>query len=104
LQTTDAHRNVNGIVHGGALMALLDRVMGVNCRHAIGEPVVTATMTVNFLHPVQTGSIILTSCRLSKVGRRAIFADATAQVAGRLVATANAHVPPAGTAGVVLGR
>jgi uncharacterized protein (TIGR00369 family) len=90
LQTDERHRNLSGIVHGGAIMTLLDRVMGINCRQAAQEPAFTATITVNFLRPVTTGSMIVATCNLRKVGRRALFAEAQATVGESVVATASA--------------
>jgi uncharacterized protein (TIGR00369 family) len=87
LQTDASHRNLSGNVHGGVILTLLDRVMGINCRNAVPGGASTATITVNFLHPIRTGDFITATCSLSKVGRSLVFAEARACVDGRLVAT-----------------
>lgn len=93
LRTEDRHRNLSGIVHGGVIMTLFDRTMGINCRSvAPGERFVMATMTVNFLSQVNIGELLVMTCRLRKTGRRAVFADAEAKVGDRLVATASGMV------------
>jgi uncharacterized protein (TIGR00369 family) len=89
LQTDDRHKNLSGIVQGGIVMTLIDRTIGINCRAvAEGEPMATATLTINFLRPIRVGDFVSISCRLRKKGRKSIFADADAWVGDRLVATA----------------
>ena len=89
LQTDDRHRNLSGIVHGGVVMTLIDRTVGINCREASPDArMATATLTVNFLRAVQVGDFLAVRCVLRKCGRKAIFADAEAFVGDRLVATA----------------
>ena len=89
LRTEGRHRNLSGIVHGGVLMALFDRTVGINCREAMGgKRLATATLTVNFTLQVMVGDFVQVTCTLKKVGRKAVFADAEAHVGARLVATA----------------
>lgn len=89
LPTTGQHRNLSGVVHGGVVMALFDRAIGVNCRAARPEArMATATLTINLLRQVEVGDFIEFRCRLRKQGRKTCFADAEAWVADRLVATA----------------
>jgi uncharacterized protein (TIGR00369 family) len=87
LQTDASHRNLSGNVHGGVILTLLDRVMGINCRNAVEGGASTATISVNFLHPVRTGDFLRATCQLSRVGRTLVFAEARAYVGERLVAT-----------------
>lgn len=89
LSTEDRHRNLGGIVHGGVLMTLIDRTIGINCREvAAGELMATASMTVNFLRRVRLGEFLEFRCSLRKQGRKAIFADASVFVGDKLIATA----------------
>lgn len=89
LHTEDAHKNLSGVVHGGVLMTLLDRTVGINCREVTGGARLgTASLTVNFLRQVTVGDFIEVSCVLRKQGRKAIFADASAFVGDKVVATA----------------
>jgi len=90
LQTDDRHKNLGGIVHGGVIMTLFDRTIGVNCRNSMADArFVMATMNVNFLRQVRIGDFLVMTCRLRKEGRRAIFADAEATVGDTVVATAS---------------
>ena len=89
LQTTERQKNLSGIVHGGVIMALFDRTIGINCRDSRPETrMATATITVNMLRQVHVGDFLIFRCRLRKKGRKAYFADAEALVGDRLVGTA----------------
>lgn len=89
LRTVDSHKNLSGIVHGGVVMTLLDRVVGINCRTAsAGVRMATVSLTVNFLRQIRVGDFIEIRCRLRKKGRKAWFADAEVWVGERLAATA----------------
>jgi uncharacterized protein (TIGR00369 family) len=89
LKTTERQKNLSGVVHGGAIMALFDRTIGINCRRARPDTrMATATMTVNMLRQVQVGDFLTFQCRLRKKGRKAYFADAEAHVGDTLVGTA----------------
>lgn len=88
LQTDERHINLGGIVHGGVMMTLIDRAIGINCRNqAEGRRMVTATLTTNFVSAVNVGDFITVSCIFNRVGKKTMFADASAKVGGRLVAT-----------------
>ena len=90
LQTDERHKNLSGFVHGGVMMTLFDRTVGINCRQDCdGARIATATMTVNFLRQVAVGDFLRMTCDLRKKGRTTIFADAEATVGDRLVATAS---------------
>lgn len=90
LRSTQRHKNLSGIVHGGLVMALFDRAIGVNCRLACpNERMATASMTVNLMRQVRVGDFIEFRCNLRKQGRKAFFADAEAWVGDKLVATAS---------------
>ncbi len=84
----DHLKNLSGLVHGGALMALLDRAGGITARAATGDRVVTASMTVNFLQATPLGTRITIRCRIRKTGRRSLFTHADAFSEDTLVATA----------------
>lgn len=89
LLTDERHKNLSGVVHGGVLMALVDRAIGVNCRDAGGgDRMATASLTVNFARAVKVGDFVAVACKLRRVGRNAIFADGEAHVGDRLVVTA----------------
>jgi uncharacterized protein (TIGR00369 family) len=89
LQTDDSHKNLSGIVHGGIAMTLIDRAIGLNCRAvADGDPMSTATLTVNFLRRIKVGDFMTVSCVLTRKGRKAMFANAQVHVGDQLAATA----------------
>lgn len=88
LQTDDSHRNLSGILHGGVMMTLIDRTIGINCREtAKGERMATASLMVNFLRQAKVGDFVEVRCCLRKEGQKAIFADASAHVGDRLIGT-----------------
>lgn len=91
LVADDRLRNLSGVLHGGAMMTLLDRAGGIAARRAArGDRVVTASITVNFLRPVAVDVPVKISCRLRKSGRKSFFTDADAFAGDALVATATA--------------
>lgn len=86
LHTADSHRNLSGIVHGGVMMTLIDRTIGINCREAAaGERMATASLTVNFMRQARVGDFIEVRCTLRKEGRKVIFADAFVYVGDKLI-------------------
>lgn len=88
LQTDARHVNLGGNVHGGVIMTLIDRTVGINCHYqAKGQRIVTATLTTNFVGAVTVGDFVTVICLFKKVGRRAMFADAEVRVDNKLVAT-----------------
>lgn len=88
LQTDERHKNLGGITHGGVIMTLIDRAIGLNCRmQAPGKKMVTASLTTHFVSAVFIGDFLTVTCILRKTGRRNIFADAEVRVNERLVAT-----------------
>lgn len=91
LQSVPHHRNLSGLVHGGVLMTLLDRVMAM---HVIAtrpqENFVTATMNVEFLRVARIGEFIRLRAVPVKSGRRSVFMRAEAWVDARQVGMASA--------------
>jgi uncharacterized protein (TIGR00369 family) len=83
-----SHRNEAGVMHGGAMAALIDEVIGTMVTRAVGRPHVTVQLNVTFLKPVQVGHFIEPSCDIISVTRSMTFAEAKMRVAGEVVATA----------------
>lgn len=78
LTVDERHRQVNGVVHGSVLHALLDTAMGMSCFRANGrQPVATAEISVRYLEPVFDGRLEATA-HIVKLGKRVI--TVTAQV------------------------
>jgi uncharacterized protein (TIGR00369 family) len=88
-----AHYNINGVLHGGVLMALLDTAMG----HAVADLVVpagrfnaAAQFNINFLAPIKSG-VVRASAEVRKLGKRLAVVEAEAtDEDGRLLAVATA--------------
>lgn len=98
LMTDASHGNLSGILHGGVMMTLIDRAIGIACREAEpGTRIATASLTVNFLRQVQIGDFVQILCQVRKSGRKAIFADAEAMVNDRPVTIAQAIMMRIGT-------
>jgi uncharacterized protein (TIGR00369 family) len=67
-----AHYNVNGVLHGGVLMALLDTAMG----HAVAAMVApqgrfnaAAQFNINFFLPIKSG-LVRARAEVKKLGKR----------------------------------
>jgi uncharacterized protein (TIGR00369 family) len=63
LDATDHHLNEAGTLHGGVLATLVDTAMGHAVRSRTGENDVPATsqLTVTYLRPGTTGTIVVTA-------------------------------------------
>jgi uncharacterized protein (TIGR00369 family) len=88
-----AHYNVNGVLHGGVLMALLDTAMG----HAVAAVVApagrynaAAQFNINFFVPIKSG-LVRARAQIKKLGKRLAVVEAEAtDDTGRLLAIATA--------------
>jgi acyl-coenzyme A thioesterase 13 len=80
--------NLSGVVHGGAIMTLFDRSMGLNCRSSVDWPMVTASMSVNFLRPAMIGQFLRFTCTVVKIGQSAVFAESKADADNKIIAVA----------------
>lgn len=88
-----AHYNINGTLHGGVLMALLDTAMG----HAVADVVApegrfnaAAQFNIHFLVPVKTGRVSARAT-IKKLGKRLAVVEAEATDAeGQILALATA--------------
>jgi acyl-coenzyme A thioesterase PaaI-like protein len=97
--TRDIHRNISGAVHGGILMTMFDRAMGVQIRQLRpDERFATASMTTDFLRSGRIGEFIRFEAVVMKSGRNTVFMRAEAWAADRLVGSANAIFMVAGRA------
>lgn len=75
-----AHYNVNGVLHGGVLMALLDTAMG----HAVAALIApqgrfnaAAQFNVNFFVPIKSG-LVRARAEVKKLGKRLAVVEAEA--------------------------
>ncbi len=72
------HKEAQGatdIVHGGAIAAVFDETMGAICL-VLGQPAVTATMTVDYRIPIPVEKEFLVEAHLEKIERRKLFTTA----------------------------
>ena len=62
---SDKHRNRNGVVHGGMMMALGDRAMGVTARgEDVDSKFATVHLAYDFLAPAEIGQAIDVTCQV----------------------------------------
>lgn len=71
---TDAHNNPGGLLHGGALYAVMDSSQGMLVYSLVQPPelAATGTATIKYLAPVKSGRITVTT-RLTAQERRKLM-------------------------------
>ena len=67
------HSNLNGVAHGGLLMAFVDTIGGYTAAKAGESASVTANFNANFIRPVPLGSWSEGKGKALKAGRKAVF-------------------------------
>jgi len=78
------HANLDGIVHGGALMTLADMSLWDICRRSEGDfEAVTVTMNAEFIGPGPVGAFIEATGETTKAGRSLLFARGLVTVSGK---------------------
>ena len=90
LRVRSKHRQVHGVVHGGILAALADTAAGVACYMLLprGTRLATIEMKINYLEPVEKGTI-LAEARVLRKGRTTAVAECDVRdTSGLLVAKA----------------
>lgn len=95
LTVEDRHRNAAGKAHGGLLATLVDFSLGraVAAADAAG---VTASLTTDYLVPVEVGDFVEAHTEVEKAGDTLAFADCSLRVDGREVVRARAVFAVAG--------
>jgi uncharacterized protein (TIGR00369 family) len=84
------HRQVHGVVHGGILAAIADTAAGVACYMLLprGTRLATIEMKINYLEPVEKGTIVA-EARVLRKGRTTAVAECDVRdTSGLLVAKA----------------
>ena len=82
LDIEDRHLNRNGTLQGGIQAMLLDAAAGFAAsRHLAGEapeivPVVTLSLTANYLAPARLGQRVTATGRVQGGGRKVVYANA----------------------------
>ncbi|HEF4761931.1 TPA: PaaI family thioesterase [Pseudomonas putida] len=90
---TDArHANGRGTLHGGVLATLADVGMGYAMAFSSDppQPLITASMTLDYLSAVQINEWLQVRLETSKKGRQLAFATVGLYVGERMVARASA--------------
>ncbi len=68
--------NVNGVVHGGVTMSLIDNAAGRIAIEALGDSkIVTVDGQTNFLRPASDTKYLYAKCKLRKLGRQIVNVD-----------------------------
>ena len=70
----EKHLNVNGVVHGGALLTLADTVAGAACVY-LKEEITTLDLQHRFLKAVRAGDLVVAKAKILKCGRTTIVLD-----------------------------
>lgn len=84
------HANLIGVVHGGMLMTLADRALGVAAWDAAGgRPSVTVQFDMQFLSAVKMDEFVELAPELVRLTRSLVFMRGMLTVAGRAAASAN---------------
>lgn len=73
-----SHLNINGAVHGGYLVSLLDTAMGCACLSLLeaGEEYTTLELKTSFLRPLLQKQNVRAEATVAKRGSRIVFAEA----------------------------
>lgn len=74
-----------GILHGGAIAAVLDEAMGAAAYEA-GQPGYTVTMTYNYKSHIPIGEQITINARVDKIEGRKVFASCEAKLSDGSIA------------------
>lgn len=83
------HLNLQGLCHGGALLAFADEVLGATIDGVLRPSrLVTVDLGMHFLQPARLGDLIEARGEVTHRASRMVFASARMSVGDRLVATA----------------
>ena len=84
------HANLYSMTHGGVLTTMADTAMGAKCLE-LGKRVVTVSLTINFMHPMMTGTRIKTEACVLHDGHKTMLCECRlVDGNGKLCAKANA--------------
>ena len=76
---TEHHQGAPGLAHGGLLSAAIDEVLG-SLNWLLGEPVVTASLSMHFMRPVPVGSVLHIEAEVTGVVRRKVYTTAVGRL------------------------
>jgi acyl-CoA hydrolase len=89
--------NIQGNVHGGEIMRLIDTAAGIAAaRHAHGPAVTVALDEMVFLHPVSVGNVVVVKASVNDAGRTSmevgVRVEAEDLTTGRVTHTSSAYL------------
>jgi uncharacterized protein (TIGR00369 family) len=85
--TQEVHRNRSGYIHGGLLLALADRTMGLTARETDRDRRhVTVQLDMHFIHAVRAGAVVELECRIVSAKRTLAFLSIEMMAEGQLIA------------------
>ena len=87
LQT--GHTNMHEVAHGGFMATLADCAFGTIITHKCESPVVTVSMTLDYLLPGRVGDWLEAVVTVDKPGKRLIYASCTVHAGGQAVVKAS---------------
>lgn len=89
-QASEKHENLRGVVQGGMLMTLADRMLGMIGRsHNENRPQATLHLDVDFLAPVRIGDVVIGRGRMRRNTRSLMFIGGLLVVGEKTVLEAN---------------
>ena len=89
-ESTDAHSNPHGVMHGGASFGLADTAVAAALLPIYGADhlLLTIEMTINYLEPIPQGEVIAEAYVL-RSSRRSAYAEVDLWAGGKLAARAS---------------
>jgi uncharacterized protein (TIGR00369 family) len=91
LRVDEQHLNTRAIAHGGMLVTLADSALGIvlSMSRAPPHPMVTVSLTTDFLEPARLGDWLEAHVEIERVGARLAFARCHLAVGERRVLRAS---------------
>lgn len=98
LSIDDRHINARGLAHGGVLSTLADVALGYATAGSQYPParLITASLTIDFVEPVELGETIVARTDIQRIGGRLAFANCYLNSNERRVVRASAVFANAG--------
>lgn len=85
-----AHLNHQEAMHGGMVATLADNAMGYHVAKALGGPVATVHLGIDYLARVGVGDWLEVRSQIDRQGKRMVYAACTGRVNGQMVLRATA--------------
>ena len=79
LEVAKKYQGGPGVIHGGILSTAFDEAQGMACM-ALGSPVVTGHLEIDFARPIPLGSVLEFRARIDGVVRRKVYTSAEAVI------------------------